>query len=99
MKHTPTPWQVNDQRKSGWMDNSIYITGNHNLAKLYDDYKQAEANAAHIVKCVNLHDELVTALEKIALDLDGKIQAADIEDLSFALNTAKDAIAKARVEA
>lgn len=95
MSHSKLPWTYEPQP---YKQDAIWA-GTRLVANVIGDDAQTEANAAHIVKCVNLHDELVTALEKIALDLDGKIQAADIEDLSFALNTAKDAIAKARVEA
>jgi hypothetical protein len=32
-------------------------------SKLHPDDAEQEANAAHIVKCVNCHDDLVAALE------------------------------------
>lgn len=103
-KHTLLPWVVFEDESADGIGTFI---GNEQtktiIAHLGKDGETSagycKPNAAHIVKCVNMHDELVAALVKIALDLDSKIQAADIEDLSFALNTAKDAIAKARGEA
>ena len=53
-KHTPTPWKHElDNRISS--DGMIFV-------KCFDDN-----DAAHIVKCVNAHDELVAALEQIHL--------------------------------
>lgn len=33
--HTPGPWRINDQRKSGWMDNGVYISSPANIARIY----------------------------------------------------------------
>lgn len=67
-KPTPRPWKIehdepyemslrdaDDQKVKGvslWLDD----------APVPDFNAIAEANAAHIVKCVNMHDELVCAL-------------------------------------
>lgn len=68
-KHTPTPWVVEENVRAGgimhlavtnraaapdWMPCSI--TPMHMVREV------DRANAEHIVRCVNLHDELVTAL-------------------------------------
>lgn len=67
-KHTPTPYRVGINKTTivcdtpvpeinGSDDNSY---GGHLIAE-----SLAPRNAAHIVKCVNLHDELVEVLEAI----------------------------------
>ena len=66
-KHTPTPWEITN---SGYDGNLIYKiqigTNSRTVAYAYstDGRKQDEqvANAVHILKCVNLHDELVAGL-------------------------------------
>lgn len=58
-KHTPTPWnQLNGvfTPEDGYF--SMVQTPNQCIANVFD-----EADAAHIVKCVNMHDELVEALK------------------------------------
>jgi hypothetical protein len=68
-EHTPTPWYWDGQR---------YIREESTdapLARMQDDDGHinprerkslpADANAAHVLKCVNLHDELVAALERM----------------------------------
>lgn len=60
-KHTPTPWdQLNNvfTMEDGYF--SMIQTPDQCIANVFD-----EADAAHIVKCVNMHDELVDALDKI----------------------------------
>jgi hypothetical protein len=65
-EHTPTPWCTEQNEystiivKDGVSIGSMFdreVCGNKELPN--------EANAAHIVKCVNMHDELVEALKKI----------------------------------
>lgn len=68
-KHTPTPWTFKQDPKTG--DCGITAVGVGILAETYAEIRRAHeyatgeshANAAHIVKCVNMHDELVEALE------------------------------------
>ena len=89
MTHTPTPW--NARGLAICKGNSlIAVMGQDDGIKFSE--KTSLANASHIVKCVNLHDELVKALE-LALQYlvyDGKHPA---------VVSAKTAIAKAREEA
>lgn len=80
-EHTPTPWRIEDNTTLIWGacnpdDLSSYGMG-YPVAECritpisqsswcnapYSD--EGEANAAHIVKCVNMHDELVEALKEI----------------------------------
>lgn len=59
-KHTPTPWvsvggcieTVDDTLNDGFYIATVYGA----------DYA---ANAAHIVKCVNMHDELVATIKEL----------------------------------
>lgn len=60
-QHTPTPWIVT---KGNLLDNFISEkNGSQTIAETRNLQGNAKANAAHIVKCVNLHDELVEAFE------------------------------------
>lgn len=80
VKHTPTPWEV-VVAPSGTPD----ITDNKGniVAAIFGG--SAEANDAHIVQCVNLHDELVEALREIASDTnDGKSEIVAREALKKA---------------
>ncbi len=54
-EHTPTPWKV------GYLGREIVSSVDTSVGKAY--WKQ---DAAHIVKCVNMHDELVEALKRVA---------------------------------
>jgi len=75
-KHTPTPWSAGNDYISGKGDDgashriaymlpmpSVAFAGPDALARQADT---PIANAAHIVRCVNAHDELVAALQAIA---------------------------------
>ena len=58
-KHTPTPWRVIKNgrivwHKGGDIGEIVVRSGN---------YDEAQANAEHIVKCVNSHDALIEALK------------------------------------
>lgn len=60
MTHRPTPWQIEK--------GTLYLSTMHpspifELVPLLGDENEHQANAAHIVKCVNAHDGLVAALE------------------------------------
>lgn len=56
-KHTPTPWF---SKNYGYEKNSVFDENGTEIAFVHYSF-----NAAHIVKCVNMHDELVEALNKI----------------------------------
>ena len=56
-EHTPTPWVARDEYIYDKDRNEIATTTTSGF-----HYSTDEANAAHIVKCVNMHDELVEAL-------------------------------------
>lgn len=62
--HSPLPWIISNQGKS----HIVTTPGGKFIAAT--DYSYGEegvfqANAAHIVKCVNSHDDLVDALREI----------------------------------
>lgn len=60
-EHTPTPWKV-------YLYGGVQIgqedTGEA-VCSMWGDKQEGEANASHIVKCVNMHDELVEALVRM----------------------------------
>lgn len=74
MTHTPTPWVYDRMGKntvsttniSGESGRFVCATGGHSDNRLPDHgLSENEANAAHIVKCVNAHDKLVEALRDV----------------------------------
>jgi hypothetical protein len=56
--HTPTPWKQLNKGMVATSDESAVVGTFHNANGGPD-------NAAHIVRCVNAHDELVAALASI----------------------------------
>jgi hypothetical protein len=56
--HTATPWKASGSNV--WSDETTRIAIASNSKQTCDD--ENEANAAHIVKCVNMHGELLEAL-------------------------------------
>lgn len=70
-KHTPTPWQIGAEKPCAIYSKTArikvgetapYAITDSPAIPLANSDEEMEANAAHIVKCVNLHDELVEAL-------------------------------------
>lgn len=72
-KHTPTPWYWGDKSHHGYFnlrsDSGIVIGAEENYTTPYMDI--SEEDAAHIVKCVNMHDELVGVVRAMA-NFDGR---------------------------
>jgi len=81
-EHTPTPWKV-------YLYGGVQIgqedTGEA-VCSMWGDKQEGEANAAHIVKCVNMHDELVEALRKCGMLLEHG--GFDLEFIDSALKKA-----------
>lgn len=80
---TPGPWRA--------VTNTVRAQTNYGSGKLleccsFDGPTRDEANAAHIVRCVNAHDALVSALEGI---LTKGFSAQAEEQARAALRTAK----------
>ena len=69
--HTPGPWTVSEgatgERTVIWAKGAYLARIDGNCGQSQAD---REANAAHIVRCVNAHDELVAALEAITAAVD-----------------------------
>jgi|WetSurMetagenome_2_1015567.scaffolds.fasta_scaffold195424_4 hypothetical protein len=68
-QHTPTPWEARESgrivapSKDGLTEQTI--------ARVQGYASEVEADAAHIVKCVNMHDELVNVLQSAYDRIDG----------------------------
>jgi hypothetical protein len=62
-QHTATPWRIGfDNANNILVDaGGIYIASTEG----YNINANSEANAAHIVKCVNTHDALISTLEAV----------------------------------
>lgn len=67
--HTPTPWTNDNGRIRGERGFAVADILWQNPSTSPDGMKAgsaaAEANAAHIVRCVNTHDELIYALDRL----------------------------------
>jgi hypothetical protein len=67
MKHTPAPWKYIRHGQSNflWSDKTNCPLGVDIQQVLGRPEHEVEANAAHIIKCVNAHDELVMVLKDL----------------------------------
>src|SRR5262245_17979359 len=93
-KHTPTPWvRLYDDRVTTPDDTD----GSKSIAHCYSHLHDCEANAARIVHCVNLHDDLVEALQWLLLTCNAEKDVCpwNAPD-ARAVHIARTAIAKAR---
>jgi hypothetical protein len=79
-QHTPGPWVVGHARRSSNFGDMVAFVraGPVKVAKVWSgdsadkiNGDKAEINAKHIVHCVNLHDELVEALDLAVFALEG----------------------------
>ncbi len=66
-KHTKTPWALRDFEVIGPYMSDKFIC---DCVGHESNYEENKANAAHIVKCVNSHDELVKVLKSLNAALD-----------------------------
>lgn len=68
-KYTPAPWKVFYAKNNGQLILGVgQDTGEGIIASngsFWGDDDEAKANAEHVVKCVNLHDELLEVLEQL----------------------------------
>lgn len=62
VKHTPTPWDFEESEYSVIITRGGFSIGVMFNSKVSGEWLPALPNAAHIVKCVNMHDELVDVL-------------------------------------
>lgn len=91
MKHTPTPWKTNTAIHP---DDQVFsadgaIVADCKWTKHNPDIRSA--NAEHIVRCVNAHDDLAAALEELLAE-----RANDFHHDTEGFNMARAALAKAR---
>lgn len=86
MKHTPTPWAQHDIYP--W---EIWHGADYHIADVHGREEIRKANADHIVHCVNLHDELIEALEKLA-----RLENGDSYGNSIGNRIAQEVLAKAK---
>lgn len=79
MKHSPTPWKVDPEP---YREGGYYIQTSTQCVAMTCDCPQPEeqqlANAAHICLCVNAHEELVEALQRVLI-FDQRISACSVD--------------------
>ena len=112
-KHTPTPWEVHrnnsvaicsvkkdydgDDTVIGFLETRGRI--NFPSIKSSPKFTTQEANAKHIVHCVNLHDELVEALTNCVHHLYPLLHNVEKSDtLDMRIRQAEKALKKAKGE-
>lgn len=96
MKPSPRPWSIM-QTNATWVE-IVCDADNHDIFRvdgLDTLFTQDAANAAHIVRCVNLHDELVTRLEAMC-DLAELQGGFDDEDGMRSIARSRKTLEKAR---
>lgn len=83
-KHTPGPWRFDQPQH----DEFRVLSCDQVVASLHEPYAydtgamdEIEANAAHIIHCVNMHDGLVEACEAAIGYVSDFIREYDIADL------------------
>lgn len=88
-EHTPTPWEVgtDEDGRVAVIKGCSFLTYAF-PTDLGFETGSADANAAHIVKCVNMHDELVEAIQDLICAGDFR---RGCEDLKSARETLKKA--------
>ena len=112
VKHTPGPWTTRkeiDGMHADWETwicsgmTGVAVCNNQTRRSTFKaSREEAEANARHIVKCVNNHDRLVEALREVTGELHDEINAKYSEqDLRYprmqrAMSADMDSIVKAR---
>ena len=94
--HTPGQWQIDaGEGKFKLVDANLehitYLCESRYIDGREDD--EALANARHIVQCVNAHDDLVAALEKIIGVLEYQPDAPN-GAAQYAIGAARAALAK-----
>lgn len=70
MTHTPTPWEVDPRKPMAGTNYKFFRSTIQGTDKIFGKINghtmaKAEANASHIIKCVNNHDALVAALSEL----------------------------------
>lgn len=95
MKHTETPWQVNFTAVQAKLESGEIVTIADCFSRI--SYECDQANAAHIVRCVNAYQELVDALELLMLNFVGNRSSENCAgNMGIAADKARAALAKSR---
>jgi len=104
--HTPAPWKVFYAKYNGELilgvgeDNGQGIIASN--GSFWGDDQEAKANAEHVVKCVNVHDELLEVLEECMVEIKKSfpnVYEAEMHGIGKTFITRmKAAIKKAKVE-
>lgn len=90
--HTPAPWRVHSTTDeigyfSDSLNNRVGVAFVNNVGD-----EGAQANAAHIVKCVNMFDELVAFAQEQFDEMEADSEGFD----SIPLSNLKDLLARAK---
>lgn len=102
MTHTPTPWDLSCHTYDGQqlIDIGTKTTTVAIITESEETWLEDRANAGFIIRAVNMHDELVKALEKAQCDLElSHMREADDEvrvELGKTIIKVREAIKKAR---
>lgn len=93
MSHTPTPWKLINEKTIVGLDHPRQgYVADVNLHRSNDQQEpDGDANAAHIVRCVNSHDALIEALRTIKNQSLGPDWTAE-QALDFIKQHAKEAL-------
>ena len=101
MNHTPTPWYISDSRftKGNVILSKIEECGAH-VCTMPEFKDAAQANAAHIVRCVNAHKGLVEAVELLLRHAPTKFYGAPYpnSDHQIAAEFARNVLRQAKGE-
>ena len=91
MKHTPSPWHIDQWRKITAQGETLSICGVSQPTGRVADDDIGYANAAFIVQACNSHDDLVAALEDLLgmLEFEKHAYRIEIESASNTLKRAK----------
>lgn len=101
ISHTPLPWAIHKK----YDEDIVSADGKTIIARvLYNLYKipttnairqQVTVDAAHIVRCVNCHDDLLEALQAMVEAFDKHDNCSDLKTTRPVRAVARAAIAKA----
>ena len=93
-KHTPGPWRIDNSNNYDIESYNEETGTTFGICQMYAD-ESMEANARHIVHCVNCHDELLEALQAVYSDIELQNVKGGSDELNFIV---QQALAKAESE-
>jgi hypothetical protein len=95
MKYTPTPWKTVGETLVYGQDNYCIAATMSDHWVSNRDIDESLANAQHIVRCINSHDDLVSALKSLLLEAEAFASVIKPYQASTALEYARAALKKA----